>query len=92
MFCSAQFLHQTLQGEYQQEDRSPLPPQETAVCTPLTLSKPHLSIYILCNDYFANHRLLCASQHELLLLELAQLQTHPLSKHTALGWRRGVGG
>lgn len=69
-----------------------MPPQEAAVCTPLALSKPHLSIYISCNNYFANHRLLCASQHELLLLELAQLQMHSLSKHTALGWKRRVGG
>lgn len=53
--------------------------------------KQHLSVSTVCNHYFANHRVLCASQPELLLLYLAQLQTHLPSKHTQLGWRRGVG-
>lgn len=65
-----------------------LPPQAAAACVPLAMSKTHLSIYTLYNNYFANHRLLCASQPKLLvllLLELAQPQTRLLSKCRALG-------
>lgn len=50
--------------------------------------KQHLSVSTVCNHYFANHRVLSASQLELLLLlllYLAQLHMHLPSKHVELG-------
>jgi len=86
MFCSAQLLHPVSHGERQQGDTSRRPPQAAAMHAPLAMPKTHLLTYTLCSNYAANHKLLCASRPELLLLlELAQLRTRLLSKPTALG-------
>lgn len=85
MFCSARVLHPISHGDRHQGDTSQFPPQAAAARAPLPVSETHLSIYTLCNNYFPNHRVLCASQPELLSLELAQLQTRLLSKQAVLG-------